>query len=72
MTPTIRGTLAAVMTRAAAVGAAAAAPAFAAGTAPAPVPPNGVERSLGLKSPGIAGELPLPGRREGPRYAGGG
>lgn len=53
-----------------AVGAVAAAPAVAADVVPVSVPLNGVERSLGLKAPGIAGELPLPlpGRVEGPRY----
>ncbi|MFF8530671.1 hypothetical protein ACN6K9_008268 [Streptomyces sp. SAS_267] len=72
MKPTTRGTLAAVMTGvAAAVGAAAATPAVAAATVPIPVPLNGVEQSLGLKAPEVAGELPLPlpGRPEGPRYA---
>ncbi|MCT9005080.1 hypothetical protein ACWGKW_07920 [Streptomyces sp. NPDC054766] len=71
MKPTARGTLAAVMTCAAAVGAAATAPAVAADAVPIPVPLNGVEQSPGLKAPSIAGELPLPlpGRVEGPRYA---
>ncbi|MFF2368569.1 hypothetical protein ACFVU0_38490 [Streptomyces sp. NPDC058122] len=69
MKPTTRGTLAAVMTGvAAAVGAASAAPAVAAGTVPIPVPLNGVEQSLDQKATGVPGELPLPGRLEGPRY----
>ncbi|WP_330304688.1 MULTISPECIES: hypothetical protein [unclassified Streptomyces] len=71
MKPTTRGTLAAVMTGvAAAVGAAAAAPAVAADTVPIPVPLNGVEQSLNLRAPKIAGQLPLPmpGAPEGPRY----
>ncbi|WP_405917092.1 hypothetical protein [Streptomyces sp. NBC_00728] len=71
MKPTTRGTLAAVLTDvAAAVGAAAAAPAVAADTVPVPVPLNGVEQSLGLEAPTVAGELPLlvPGGLEGPRY----
>ncbi|MFD5817198.1 hypothetical protein [Streptomyces sp. NPDC127038] len=71
MKQSTRGTLAAVMTGvAAAVGAAAAAPATAADTVPIAVPLNGVEQSLGLKTPSIAGELPLPlpGRLDGPRY----
>jgi hypothetical protein len=59
MKPTTRGTLAAVMTGvAAAVGAATAAPAAAVDSVPIPVPLNGVEQSLGLKAPSIAGELP--------------
>ncbi|MEU4084155.1 hypothetical protein [Streptomyces aureus] len=71
MKPTTRGTLAAVLTGvAAATGAAAAAPAVAADTVPIPVPLNGVEQSLGLRTPSIAGQLPLPlpGRVDGPRY----
>jgi hypothetical protein len=52
------------------VGAATAAPAAAVDSVPIPVPLNGVEQSLGLKAPSIAGELPLPlpGRLEGSRY----
>ncbi|MET7387857.1 hypothetical protein [Streptomyces sp. NPDC005385] len=71
MKPTTRGTLAAVMTGVAAVvGAAAATPAVAAGTVPIPVPLNGVEQALNLRTPHIAGELPVPvpGSPEGPRY----
>uniref|UniRef100_A0AAU3HZ87 Secreted protein n=1 Tax=Streptomyces sp. NBC_01393 TaxID=2903851 RepID=A0AAU3HZ87_9ACTN len=71
MKPTARGALAAVMTGVvAAVGAAAVAPAVAADTVPVPVPLNGVEQSLGVKAPKVAGELPLPlpGRQEGPWY----
>ncbi|MFG2308573.1 hypothetical protein ACGFS9_07755 [Streptomyces sp. NPDC048566] len=70
MKPTTRGTLAAVMTGMAAAVGAAATPAAAADTAPVPVPLNGVEQALHLRTPHLAGELPVPvpGAPEGPRY----
>lgn len=55
---------------AAVVGTAAATPAVAADTVPIPVPLDGVEQALNLRTPHIAGELPVPvpGSPEGPRY----
>ncbi|OIJ69372.1 hypothetical protein [Streptomyces mangrovisoli] len=73
MKPTVRRTIAAVVTgvaaAAAAVGAAAA-PAAAVGSVPIPVPLDGAEKSLGVELPEVGGELPLPlpGAPEGPRY----
>ncbi|MER6343101.1 hypothetical protein ACWC10_08820 [Streptomyces sp. NPDC001595] len=70
MKSTTRGTLAAVVAGVAAAVGAAASPAAAAGTVPVPVPLNGVEESLDMELPEVAGELPLlmPGEPEGPRY----
>ncbi|MGW1722983.1 hypothetical protein ACWCQK_08665 [Streptomyces sp. NPDC002306] len=70
MKSTTRGTLAAVITCVAAATGAAATPAAAVGTVPVPVPLDGVEKSLGMELPTVAGELPMPmpGAPEGPRY----
>ncbi|MFK0168211.1 hypothetical protein ACIQU5_05365 [Streptomyces sp. NPDC090306] len=72
MKPTVRGTLAAVITcvAAAAAGAVAASPAAAAGSVPVPVPLEGVENSLNMELPHAGAELPLPtpGSPEAPRY----
>ncbi|MFJ1974861.1 hypothetical protein ACIO93_40245 [Streptomyces sp. NPDC087903] len=69
MKPTTRGTLAAVITGVAAVGATAA-PAAALGTVPVPVPLDGAEKALNLELPVIGGELPMPmpGLPDQPRY----
>ncbi len=69
MKSTTRGTLVAVVTGVAAA-VAGAAPAAAVGTVPVPVPLDGVEKSLNMELPRIAGELPvpMPGAPEGPRY----
>ncbi|MDL2076521.1 hypothetical protein QNN03_08740 [Streptomyces sp. GXMU-J15] len=69
MKSTTRGTLVAVVTGVAAA-VACAAPAAAVGTVPVPVPLDGVEKSLNMELPRIAGELPvpMPGAPEGPRY----
>ncbi|SDE27051.1 MULTISPECIES: hypothetical protein [Streptomyces] len=72
MKPTTRGTLAAVVTCVAAAAAAAtAATPAAASTVPVPLPLDGVERSLHMEMPHVAGELPVPvpGAPEGTRFA---
>ncbi|MGW7420493.1 hypothetical protein ACWGJB_10580 [Streptomyces sp. NPDC054813] len=70
MKPTIRGTLAAVVTGVAVAVGAAATPAAATPTVPVPVPLDGVEKSLGMEVPKLGMELPLliPGVPEGPRF----
>ncbi|MGV9353906.1 hypothetical protein [Streptomyces misionensis] len=69
MKPTTRGTLAAVVTGAAAA-ALAATPAAAAGSVPVPVPLGGVSQSLGTPVPEASLDVPLPtpGTPDGPRY----
>ncbi|MBZ3900818.1 hypothetical protein WB401_21800 [Streptomyces brasiliscabiei] len=71
MKPTTRGTLAAVVTGVVAAVGASAAPAAAAETVPVPLPLEGVEHSLNVKAPKLAGQLPLlmPGAPQGPTYA---
>lgn len=71
MKPTTRGTLAAAVTCVAAAAAAAtAATPAAASTVPVPLPLDGVERSLHMEMPHVAGELPVPvpGAPEGTRF----
>ncbi|MFD6286040.1 hypothetical protein [Streptomyces sp. NPDC060205] len=67
MKSTTRGTLAAVVT---CVAAAVATPAVAADGVPVAVPLEGVENSLNMEMPRIAGTVPLitPGSPDGPRY----
>ncbi|MFJ3665250.1 hypothetical protein ACIPSE_02225 [Streptomyces sp. NPDC090106] len=70
MKSTTRGTLAALLTGVAAAVGATATPAAAVETVPVPVPLQGVENSLGVELPTLAGEIPLPtpGAPEGPQY----